>query len=57
MEPTRIAKPKVLSIQALESNVAKSVNTCSNDAITAKSFKTKIPKTIPPKSDISTFLV
>lgn len=55
MLPTKIAKPKVLSIQGSESNEKNSSKIAPRDAIKAKSFKIKSPKTVPLRSDKSTF--
>lgn len=55
MLPTKIAKPRVLSIQGSESNEKNSSKIAPRDAIKAKSFKIKSPKTVPLRSDKSTF--
>ncbi|MCF6340861.1 MAG: hypothetical protein L3J10_08975 [Sulfurimonas sp.] len=57
MLPTKIAKAKVLSIQAFDKRVLNSKNRASREAIILKSFKTTIPKIIPPKREIITFRV
>ncbi|MCK4737955.1 MAG: hypothetical protein KAT10_05275, partial [Sulfurimonas sp.] len=46
---------KVLSIQASDSSEIKSEITALKESKTAKLFRTKRPKTTPPKSDKSTF--
>lgn len=55
MLPTKIAKAKVFNIHASESSEVKSETTPLKESSSAKSFKTMTPKTIPPKSDKSTF--
>jgi hypothetical protein len=55
MLPTKTAKAKVLSIQASLSKDKKSSIVDSTDEEKTKSFKIKIPKTVPLKSDKSTF--
>ncbi len=55
--PTNIAKPKVLSIQALLNNNVNSKKVASKDGKTLKSLRIKTPNSIPLKSDSNTLLV
>ncbi len=57
MLPTKTAKAKVFNIQASDSKEKKSLNIVSIDEKREKSFKTKAPSVIPPKSESTTFLV
>jgi|GEM_PF-5621790 len=57
MLPTKIAKAKVFSIHGSLSIEKKSSKMAIIEEIREKLFKTKTPRTIPPKSDKSTFLV
>ncbi|MFK5937310.1 MAG: hypothetical protein QM497_02835 [Sulfurimonas sp.] len=55
--PTKIAKPRVLSIQDSFSKEKKSSNIASKELTKAKPLRIKIPKTMPPKRERMTFLV
>lgn len=57
MLPTKIAKAKVFSTHDWLSIEKKSSKVAIKDGKREKLFKTKTPRTIPPKSDNSTFLV
>lgn len=57
MLPTRMAKESVWSIHVSLSRDIKSKNILFNEAIIEKSFKIKPPRTMPPKSESTTFLL
>ncbi|WP_314151463.1 hypothetical protein [Sulfurimonas sp.] len=57
MLPTKIAKAKVFSIHGSDSKELKRENIFSNEAKNEKSFKTKTPRTTPPKRDNITLRV
>ena len=55
MLPTKIQKPKVLSIHGSDNNDTNSSNVASIEPRNEKSFKIKRPKSVPLKRDKSTF--
>ncbi|MCK9473223.1 MAG: hypothetical protein M0Q17_05850 [Sulfurimonas sp.] len=57
MLPTKIAKANVSNIQASDTKEINRENIFSMEGRSEKSFSTKAPSTIPPKSDNITFFV